>query len=261
MQIGNLVCALEQFAPLCLQDGFDNAGWQLGLTADAEASGVLLCLDVTEPVITEAIALGCNLIVSHHPLLFHPLKRITADDYIGRCLLKATRAGIALYAAHTNLDNAPGGVNARMAEQLDLRDTAPLLPKQGYPGAGSGLIGLLPHPMPATDFIQWVKERFRVACVRHNNWQGTCVNRLALCGGAGAFLIPNAIEAGADAFLTGEIGYHRFFGQEERMLLLEIGHYESEQFTVDILAKLLRNAAPALPIHIAQTPCNPIRYH
>lgn len=260
MQIGNLVSALEQFAPLSLQDGFDNAGWQLGLTVDAEASGALLCLDITEDIVDEAIALGCNLIVSHHPLLFHPLKRITADDYIGRCLLKAARAGIALYAAHTNLDNAPGGVNARMAEQLGLQDTSPLLPKEGCPGAGSGLIGNLPHPVPVGDFIQWVKERFQVPCVRHNNWQGTRVSRLALCGGAGAFLIPNAASAGADAFLTGEIGYHRFFGQEEHMLLLEIGHYESEQFTVDILARLLRGASPTLPIHIAHTNCNPIRY-
>ena len=260
MKIGSLIAALEHFAPLSLQDSFDNAGWQIGLTEDADASGALLCLDVTEPVIDEAASLGCNLIVSHHPLLFHPLKKICGQDYVQRCAMKAIRQGIAIYAAHTNLDNAPAGVNDVIAKRLGLTHLRPLLPKEDAPGAGSGLIGTLPQPATMDTFLRTVKERFQVACVRHNAYTGGSIQRIALCGGAGAFLIPDALAAQADAFLTGEIGYHRFFGHERDILLIEIGHYESEQFTVQLLAQILRQTDPDLPLHIAQTPTNPIRY-
>ena len=260
MKIGNLVAALEHFAPLSLQDSFDNAGWQIGLTEDADASGALLCLDVTESVIDEAARKGCNLIVSHHPLLFHPLKKITGEDYVQRCVMKAIRMGIGLYAAHTNLDNAPGGVNAVIADRLGLSCCKPLLPNESHEGAGSGLIGELREPMSAAAFLQLVQDRFEVACVRHNAWQDGGVQRVALCGGAGAFLIPNALHAGADTFLTGEVGYHRFFGLTHQLLLIEIGHYESEQYTVGLLARLLREADPLLPIYMTETKTNPIEY-
>ncbi|MBQ5627918.1 MAG: Nif3-like dinuclear metal center hexameric protein, partial [Bacteroidaceae bacterium] len=117
------------FAPLPLQDGFDNAGLQIGLT-EAEVAGVLLCLDVTEAVVDEAVASGCNLIVSHHPLIFSPLKRITGSNYIERCVIKALANGIAIYSAHTNIDNAPGGVNYRIAEKLGLQNVRILVPKE-----------------------------------------------------------------------------------------------------------------------------------
>lgn len=260
MKIRAIIAALEHFAPLSLQDGFDNAGWQIGLTEDADASGALLCLDVTEDVIDEAAHKGCNLIVSHHPLLFHPLKKITGEDYVQRCVLKAIRVGIGLYAAHTNLDNAPGGVNAVMANHLGLVDCQPLLPKEGVEGAGSGLIGRLPQPMCTAAFLQHVRETFAVECVRHNDWAGKQVERVALCGGAGAFLIPNAANHHADAFITGEIGYHRFFGWEHQLLLAEIGHFESEQFTIDLLKQLIHQAAPELPIYTTSLRTNPICY-
>ena len=118
MKIRQIIDALEDFAPLALQDGFDNAGLQIGLPQDVDATGVLLCLDVTEAIIDEAVSRGCNMVVSHHPLLFHPLKSISGKDYVERVVIKAIQKGITLYAAHTNLDNAPGGVNHKMAEKL-----------------------------------------------------------------------------------------------------------------------------------------------
>lgn len=261
MKIREIIAALEDFAPLALQDGFDNAGLQIGLTADAEATGVLLSLDVTEPVIDEAIRRGCNMVVSHHPLLFHPVKSITGKDYVERCIIKAIQNGITLYAAHTNLDNAPGGVNHRIADRLGLQDLQWLEPKQGIDG-GSGLVGTLPQPMAKADFIDMVKKQFNVDCVRHNDWTGQTVSRVAICGGAGAFLMPNAISAEADAFITGEIGYHRFFGHEHDMLLMEIGHYESEQFTLDILGEIIDAAAygQPLPVIATELKTNPISY-
>ncbi len=259
MKIREIIGALEDFAPLALQDGFDNAGLQIGLTEDVDATGVLLSLDVTEEVVDEAIVRGCNMVVSHHPLLFHPVKSITGNDYIGRIIMKAIKNGIVLYAAHTNLDNAPGGVNHKIASRLGLSDLQWLEPKTGQDG-GSGLIGTLASPVSKEGFIQQVKKTFRVECVRHNDWHGETIQKVALCGGAGAFLIPKAIEMGADAFVTGEIGYHRFFGHEDDVLMLEIGHYESEQYTTEILHDIITAADPALPIHTTQLRVNPIHY-
>ena len=259
MKIRQIIGALEEFAPLALQDGYDNAGLQIGLAEDAEASGALLCLDVTEAVLDEAVSLGCNMVVSHHPLLFRPLKSISRRDYIERCVVKAIKHDIAVYAAHTNLDSAPGGVNQRIADRLGLRQTTWLSPKPPL-NAGEGLVGILPKPMPKADFLTLVKERFSVGALRHNNWKGLQVQRVAVCGGAGNFLIPEAVRQGCDAFVTGEIGYHRFFGHEDDMLMLELGHYESEQFTIDLLSDIIRSAFPSLPVYHTRINTNPVSY-
>lgn len=240
MKIREIIDALEDFAPLALQDGFDNAGLQIGLPEDVDAAGVLLSLDVTEQVIDEAVSRGCNMVISHHPLLFHPLKSISGKTYVERCIIKAIRNGITVYASHTNLDNAPNGVNYKIAEKLNLRDLKWLEQKDNV-DAGSGVVGSLDAPMRKDDFVALVKETFSVPCVRFNNWNGQFVQKVAVCGGSGAFLIPNAIKQEADAFITGEIGYHRFFGYEDDLLLMEIGHYESEQFTLDILQDVLND--------------------
>ena len=260
MKLRDITGALEAFAPLSLQDGFDNAGLQIGLTEDVDTTGVLLCLDVTEAVVDEAISKGCNVVVSHHPLLFHPCKSITGADYIQRTIMKAIRGGVAIYSAHTNLDNAQGGVNNKMAEKLGLRETSVLQPKADNIETGAGLVGTLPSPINQELFIQQVKATFHVDCVRYNRWAGTKVSRVALCGGAGAFLIPDAIKAHADVFITGEIGYHRFFGYENDILLMEIGHYESEQYTREITRKILSSQFPQLRIIDTETDTNPIRY-
>lgn len=259
MKVQEVFHALEDFAPLALQDSYDNAGLQIGLPGGVDATGVLLCLDVTEEVVDEARRLGFNVIVSHHPLLFHPLKSITADDYIGRIVMKSIQYGIALYAAHTNLDNARGGVNHMMAERLGLSDVEWLRPLPGH-DAGSGVVGTLAAPLSSAEFIDLVSRTFQVPCVRHNHAQTERVSRVALCGGAGAFLVPDAIRCGADAFITGEIGYHRFFGHEADLLMLEIGHYESEQYTPQILHDIIHDACPSLPVRFTQMKTNPIEY-
>lgn len=266
MKVKDILGALEEFAPLALQDGYDNAGLQIGLAEDAEATGALLCLDVTEAVVDEAVALGCNLVVSHHPLLFHGLKSVTADEYVGRTVMKAVRSGVAVYAAHTNLDSAMGGVNWKMAEKLGLQDLQWLSPKGEYVRrgetvtAGEGLVGVLPQEMRAKVFFEYVKETFGLKSLRVNAAEKEMVERVALCGGAGAFLIQKAVASGADVFLTGEIGYHRFFGHEQDIILMEMGHYESERYTVEVLRDILWHADPTLPIHDTKLKINPINY-
>ena len=259
MKIKEVLSALERFAPLPLQDSYDNAGLQLGLT-EAEVSGALLCLDVTEAVIEEASAKGCNLIISHHPLIFKGLKHITGATYVERCVMLAIQKGIVLFAAHTNLDNAPGGVSWKMAELLGMTDVQVLMPEPSplCPNAGAGVIGMLPKPMEATSFLQLVKEVFQVGCVLHNGVNKP-IQKVALCGGAGSFLAEYAQAQQADAFITGEIKYHDFFGQED-LLLAAIGHYESEQYTTEIFKSIIGKEFPTLPVWETQVKTNPIHY-
>lgn len=363
MKIKEIVSALERFAPLPLQDGFDNAGLQIGLT-DAEATGALLCLDVTESVLDEAIASGCNLVIAHHPLLFKGYKSITGKDYVERCILKAIRNDLVIYAAHTNLDNAAGGVNFKIAEKIGLNNLRVLAPKESsllklvvfvpfahadtvrealftagcghignysacsyqvegigsfraeegatpfcgsvgklhredemrietilpafrqgaairallaahpyeapafdlYPlqnswsEAGAGMIGELDKPEEALDLLQRIKQLFQVACIKHNNHLMKPIKRVALCGGSGGFLLQQAIRSGADLFLTGEIKYHDFLGHEAEILMAEIGHYESEQYTTEIFYSIIRDQFPTLLLQQSRAGTNPIKY-
>ena len=351
------------FAPLPLQDDFDNAGLQIGLT-EAGVAGVLLCLDVTEAVVDEAIASGCNLIVSHHPLIFKPLKRITGGNYVERCILKALSNGIAIYSAHTNIDNAPGGVNYRIAEILGLQNVRILVPKEDsllklavyvpvshadalreaifaagcgeignyascsynvegvgtfkaqegcnpfcgnvgelhcenevrietimpsymkgrvikallavhpyeepaydiYPlknswnSVGAGVIGELPVECVEQDFLKIVKEKFSVECLRHTPLLGRNVKKVALCGGAGGSFASAAMAAGADVYITGEARYHDLFNFNGKMTVAVIGHYESEQYTMDIFNDMISGRFPGLKVIKTAVDTNPVQY-
>jgi len=252
--------ALEEFAPLPLQEDWDNAGLQVGLT-EAEVSGALLCLDVNEPIVDEAIRKGCNLIVSHHPLLFHGLKRLSDASYLERAVVKAVKHDIAIISMHTNMDNARGGVNFKIAEKMGLRDVEFFNAKvvNGIE-CGSGVIGSLPKPMVSMAFVKMLKEAFGVESMACNELLRRPVNRVAICGGAGDFLIDDAAKAGADAFFTGEMHYHVYFGWEQRMQICVAGHYQSEQFTSEIFKSIIQEKCKNVPVYLAATTTNPIIY-
>ena len=362
-KIKEIAAALEMFAPLPLQEGYDNAGLQIGLS-EAEVTGVLLCLDVTEAIVEEAVASGCNLIVSHHPLVFSPLKRITGSTFVERCVIKALSAGVAIYSAHTNLDNAPGGVNYRIAEKLGLKNVKILLPKEKallklsvyvpvsavdnvrkalfdagcgnignydscsynvhgygtfragegcnpYCGAvgsmhreeevridtvmpayikgkaikailashpyeepaydiyplendwesvGTGIIGELPVAMDEREFLAMLKDRFNVGCVRHTSLLGKKIEKVALCGGAGGSFASVALASGADIYITGEGHYHDLFNYEGKMVVALIGHYESEQYTMEIFKEIISDACPNVKIKTTEINTNPVNY-
>ncbi|MBQ8051527.1 MAG: Nif3-like dinuclear metal center hexameric protein [Bacteroidaceae bacterium] len=265
MKIKDIICALERFAPLPLQESYDNAGLQVGLTAAEEASGALLCLDVTEDVIMEAASLGCNLIVSHHPLLFRPLKQLTDRTQVERCVRLAVEQGITIYAAHTNLDNAEDGVNYRIAEKLGLVDVQmmqrhPVRVGERVVTAGSGVIGYLPGPEDSLAFLQRIKDVFHVEVLEHNELLQRPIQSVALCGGAGAFMLDEALRLEADAFVTGEMSYHQFFGHEQEIQIAVMGHYQSEQFTKEIFSHIIGDLAPHLPVFITNVDTNPIKY-
>jgi len=264
VKIKEIIGALERFAPLPLQESYDNAGLQVGLT-EAEASGALLCLDVTEEVVLEAVRLGCNLIVAHHPMLFRPLKHIGDASQVERCVRLAIQNDITIYAAHTNLDAAENGVNYRIAQKLGLQNVKMMQTHQvnvegRSVAAGNGVLGYLPLPEDAQEFLLRVKETFHIDCLMHNELLQRPIQSVALCGGAGSFLIDEAIEVGADAFLTGEVGYHQFFGHEQQIQIAAMGHYQSEQYTKEIFYSIIGELAPELPLYMTAVETNPIKY-
>ena len=260
MKIKEVLNALERFAPLPLQESWDNAGLQVGLT-ETEVSGALLCLDVNERIVDEAIMKGCNLIVSHHPLLFRGLKTISDLTDVQRTVMKVIENHLCVISMHTNMDNAKGGVNYRIAEKLGLSDVRFFASKQvdGIE-AGSGVTGLLPEPMAADDFVLAVKKAFGVECAMCNELLRRPVRQVAICGGAGDFLLDEALKTGADAFITGEMHYHQYFGYEQKIQICVIGHYQSEQFTTEVFQTIIQEACPGVKTLISETNTNPILY-
>jgi len=260
VKIKEVLSALERFAPLPLQESWDNAGLQLGLT-ETEVSGALLCLDVNERIVDEAVAKGCNLIVSHHPLLFRGLKTISDLNDVQRTVMSAIQKGIAVISMHTNMDNAKNGVNFRIAQKLGLQDVRFFAPKQadGFE-AGSGVVGAFAEPQAADDFIIAVKKAFGVECAMCNELLRRPIKRVAICGGAGDFLLDEAVKNQADAFITGEMHYHQYFGYEQQIQICVIGHYQSEQYTTEIFEEIIQKECPGVKTCIAETNTNPILY-
>jgi dinuclear metal center YbgI/SA1388 family protein len=260
VKIKEVLSALERFAPLPLQESWDNAGLQVGLT-ETEVSGALLCLDVTERIVDEAVQKGCNLIVSHHPLLFRGLKTISDLTDVQRTVMKAIQQGICVISMHTNMDNARGGVNFKIAEKLGLQQVRFFAPKMvDQIEAGSGVIGQLAEPLAAADFVKAVKKAFDVECAMCNELLRRPVQKVAICGGAGDFLLDAAIGQGADAFITGEMHYHQYFGYEQTIQICVIGHYQSEQFTTEVFRDILEKECQGVKTFIAETNTNPILY-
>jgi dinuclear metal center YbgI/SA1388 family protein len=260
--IGELAAYLEEIAPLRLQESYDNAGLLTGNPQDV-VTGVLTALDMLEPVIDEAIALGCNVVVAHHPIIFKGLKQLTGAHYVERVVIKAIRAGIALYAIHTNLDSVlEHGVNQRISHRLGLKDVRILAPNPADPDkrTGMGAIGELPTPLDLPHFLALLKSQMKCAVVRHTPWGDRPIQRIAVCGGAGSFLLPAAVTAGADVLVTSDFKYHDFFEADNRILVADIGHFESEQYTIDLLKELIHNKFSNFASHCTTVNTNPVKY-
>ncbi|PWT98045.1 MAG: Nif3-like dinuclear metal center hexameric protein [Bacteroidetes bacterium] len=364
MKIKDIINVLESFANRQLQEDYDNSGLLIG-NSDWDCTGVLCTLDCTEKVIEEAIEKKCNLVVSHHPIIFKGIKRFSDFNYVQRCVIKSIKHDIAIYAIHTNLDNVLSGVNGVIAGKLGLSQIEVLAPKDhslmklytfvptehasnvrramfeaggGFIGAysecsfnaegvgtfkagettnpyvgekgvqhqekevkievvfpawckdklvkamleahpyeepaydllrlenvhsgfGSGLIGHLKEAKSEKDFLALVKDKFRLAAIRHTALRGKDIKKVAVCGGAGSFLIINALKAGADVFISSDIKYHEFFEADGKLVLLDIGHYESEQFTVDLLIDILREKFHTFAVLKSVVQTNPVQYY
>ena len=335
-QIKEVISVLESIAPPQYQESYDNSGLLIG-NKNAEVKGVLVCLDSTEAIVDEAMELGCNLIIAHHPLIFKGLKKIDPNHWIGRVVIKAIKHDIAIYAIHTNLDNVlQNGVNAKIAEKLGLTNTKILMPskstlsfsikspvllknevlaavesiqplnyrhleatngidsksivdisgeiaphqkgqltyalgelritasfneiKDRHPGLGAGLFGELELPLPEKNFLNLLKTEFKTAVVRHTELLKKSVLKVAVCGGSGAFLLPVAIRAGADVFVTGDFKYHDFFEADKKILVADIGHFESEQYTIELIIDIVKDNFSTFALHYTQVDTNPVKY-
>ena len=363
MIVQDISRCIEQFAPLGYQESYDNAGLLVG-DPRMEVSGGLITIDVTEEVVQEAIDKDCNLIIAHHPIIFGGLKRLTGQNYVERTVMKAIQNNIAIYAAHTNLDNVWNGVNGEIGDKLGLVNRAILQPmndqlfkmvvfvpikysdkvrvalceagagaigdydyctynlegkgsfrggentnphvgekgkvhfeeeirietifprvKQSsivramleahpyeevaydiYPLAnsfdkvGAGLVGVLPEPMEELEFLEQLKKIFGLACIRHTQLLSKKIKKVALCGGSGSFLLRQAIGARADIFISGDFKYHELFDAEKRILIADIGHYESEQFTKDVFYEILMEKFPKFALCLSEVVTNPVNY-
>lgn len=362
MKVKEITDAIEAFAPLYLQESWDNAGMQVG-DPYSEVTGVLLCTDVREEIVDEAIERGTNMIISHHPLLFRGLKKIMGRSYQERVVAKAIKNDITIYCAHTNMDCAVGGVNFKMAEKLGMKNVRVLDPQQGtqrkivvfvpteavatvekamcdagagrfgnydsctYSMSGEGhyrplegadpwagnvgekhsepevrlealvhkalcgrvvaaMIKAHPYEEPAFDiialensdkyaglgvigdvepqdakvFLDKVKSAFEVKTIRYSGNLNRQVNRIAMCGGAGAEFISIAMSQGADVYITGDMKYHEFQGNEERIILADIGHYESEHYTKEIFYDIITKKNPNFAVDFAKCEQNQVKY-
>ncbi len=257
--VKEIIQALESYAPLSLQESYDNAGLQVG-DAESRATAALICLDVTEQTIDEALNRGCNLIISHHPLIFGGAKSVTTATEQGRIIIKALSHGISIYSAHTNLDRARGGVSMEIAAALGLHDVKVLDPDAADEHVGLGAIGLI-EPLPALEFLRKVKDTFGVKCLKYSaSFPSLIVRRIAVCGGAGASLIRKAVEAGADAMVTGDVKYHDFTTWGKRILIADVGHFESELCTRKIFSHLLADRFPDFVTYTSEEEHNPINF-
>ena len=364
MKIKDLIQFLEQTAPPQYQEAYDNAGLIVG-DPNRTIAGVLVCLDTLESIIDEAIVLGCNVVVAHHPIVFKGLKRFNGKNYVERTVIKAIKNDIAIYAIHTNLDNVyHNGVNGKIAEILGLKNVKILAPKKqilmklttfvpkaetqrvldalyatgagqvgnykncsfrtegvgtfkptgdanphigslnedeevtenrvevvfpaylehkilttlkathpyeevayylhllenAHQEVGSGMVGDLENDMPEIDFLNFLKDEMRVGCVKYTALLGRTVKKVAVCGGAGGFLLNNAISAGADIFITADYKYHEFFDADNKIVIADIGHYESEQFTIDLLGNLIQKNFKNMQVFLTKIITNPVNY-
>lgn len=259
MKIRDVAAAIEEFAPLGLQESYDNAGLAVG-RPDDEVHKALLAVDVTEEVVEEASAEGCDMIITHHPVIFHPLKRLNSASYTERCVEEAVRRRIALYAAHTNLDSTPGGMSWRVGRMLGLEDMSVLEPSPAGGGAGFGVVGTLPSAQASVEFMRGVMERFGVRALRHGDIVRDRVRRVAVCTGAGGSLIDEAHAAGADIYLTADLRYNDFMRHEGRMILADMGHFESEYCAIEILFDILSKKLPIFAIRKSVRSRNPVNY-
>ena len=250
MLLREIINSIESVAPQSAQEEWDNSGMQVGDTG-RDIQSVLLTTDVTTEVVNEAIELGCQLIISHHPLLFHGLKQVCGQTPQARIVEMAIKHDTAIYSAHTNLDSVIGGINTTLAQKIGLTDIR-LLTESGL-----GAIGQLPEPINYPDFIGRIRDILNCTYVRYTRPQKQMIQTVALCGGSGAEFIETAIEQGADAYLTADCKYHEFQDADGRIGLIDIDHWISERHAREIFRDILKTFD--LNVYISKKDKTPIQ--
>ncbi len=264
MRFKDIIDHLHTVAPNHLQENYDNAGLIVG-SMDTEVQSVLICLDVTEAVLEEAKKLACNLVIAHHPIVFRGLKRFNGTSYVERVVMKAIKEDIGIFAIHTNLDNVfYQGVNAKIADKIGLEKTSILLPKENVHHndelVGAGMIGYLPEPMESMLFLESMKSSMNINSIKYTTLVHKTIHKVAVCGGSGGFLLSKAKREGAQIFITADYKYHEFFDANDEIIIADIGHYESEQFTIELLHEIISQKFSNFAAHCTKIVTNPVKY-
>ena len=266
MRLSEITKYLEEIAPLRFQEDYDNSGLIYG-DPDMSISGAIIALDATVDVINEAIEKKYNLVITHHPIIFKGIKKFDPSYYVDRAVIQAIKNDIAIYAIHTNLDNVlANGVNFKIGQKLGLTHLEVLRPsKKNHLETdyqiGAGAIGKLKEPMSESRFFDYLKGKMNLSTIKHTKILNKKVESVALCGGAGSFLISEAQVRDADVFVTSDLKYHEFFDANETMILVDIGHYESEFYTIELLSELISQKFPKFAAHYTKVITNPVFYY
>ena len=259
MQIQDFINTIEEWAPTSQAEDFDNVGLLVG-NPNLNLTGVLITLDTTEKIVIEAIEKKCNLIVSFHPIIYSCIKKLTPNSYVEKTVLKAIENKISIYSIHTSLDNHNEGVNYKISDKLDLKNSKILIPNKENNHIGMGRIGDLEKSVEEKEFLEFIKIRMKTNSIRHSGLLNKKIKKVAVLGGSGAFAIKNTIEQKADAYITADLKYHNFFEANKQIVLIDIGHYESEQFTKNLIHDYLMKKFPNFAIILASTNTNPVNY-
>jgi dinuclear metal center YbgI/SA1388 family protein len=264
LKAADIIEVLEKWAPPALQEEWDNSGLCIG-NPGTEVNGILVCLDCTDQVMEEAMALGLNMIVSHHPLIFKGLKHLRDDTPVERTVALAIRRNLVVYSMHTNADKIMDGVSGAMARALQLENVTILAPESclgiGSGSCGLGVAGNLPSPMETEAFFSLLRTVFGAGRLKTSEPFRPTVSRVALCGGSGSSLIPFAMASGAEVFVRADFSYHSYFETVPHMMLADVGHYESEAGVQDQICNELMKNFPTFAVRKTRINTNPIRYY
>ena len=259
MKVADVTAVLEAFAPLRIQESWDNSGLIIG-SPDDEVHGVMVGFDCTPELIREAVEKGCDMVVTHHPLIFKGIRRIDGKDPVGAAIMQAVRSGVSVYAAHTTADKVIAGVSGAMARRLELKNVHILVPEDDGT-VGLGCIGTLPRPMTGIEVLSYVQEKFGLKVIKSSRPLETPITKVALLGGGGGAETGLALSKGAQLYITADISYHSFF-TPEGFMVMDIGHFESEVEIVDILLAEIRKNFPTFASYksAALDRSNPVHY-
>ena len=260
-KVSEIVGCITEIAPLKWQESWDNAGLLVG-DAGMLVDKALVTLDVTEAVIDEAIENDFHLVISHHPVIYRPLKHLLPENTIERTIIKAVKNDIAIACMHTNLDNSYLGVSKWLAEKIGLRNLEILEPMNVDDDivTGGGMVGELENELDERDFLALVKKNLNAKALRHSDFLNKKIKKVAVCGGSGFFLLDNAKRCKADAYVTADIKYHDFFEADGQLLLVDAGHYETEQFTKELIADVILKKFCNFAVSISNVKTNSINY-
>ena len=259
MKLINIQRVLEEWSPLSNAEDFDNVGLILGNPDDIIEKG-LITLDTTDKVIDEAIDKDCNLIITFHPLMFKGYESLKSEDYVRNCIIKALKNNINIYAIHTNLDNNPKGVSYQISKKIGLRNIEVLIKKENKENLGMGIIGELRDEKTEKEFLKYLMSKMELSNLRHSNFTGKKIKKIAVLGGSGSFGIEEVLNKDIDCYVTADLKYHDFFKSNDKILLVDIGHYESEKYTKELILSYLNKKIPKFACTIAKTKTNPVNY-